>query len=744
MIDIIFDLRCFQNPSPVRRGIARHAMMLLATVRGAFPQARVLGLMDQALPNLPEDVRGLADEVIKTAGLVGRGDAIFINPSPLEGDQVFVARLLLNQSVLRVAALYDFIPYEAPELYMKTASERLAYGSALVWLRHYDVLLSISETTKVLLTKILPVGPDCVVTGVAVSLLPASPLALLPVLAIEDTTKRHIFCAGGDDARKNIALLIKAHAGSAILQARKIPLVVTGAYQPDAVRYFYGLVAAAGGNASLLRLVGLATTEKMQSYYRNAFCVVTPSRREGFSLPVVEAMQASVPSIASDIPTHAELVRDAALRFGVDDVAGLRGLMERVVREPDFAAEIVAGQREIWPRFTPDKVAARCWAPVQARLQHAKMRSTPKRRARVAVISPMPPVASGVADFTSAMLQALAKNVDVFVFPPGSAQAYIEPYYDRVLSVVGNAADHHLATLAHVQRYGGACLCHDSRLINLYEQALGLSGAAKIASRELQRNVSADEISLWLADENARQADFLGEIAAAARPLILHSKLAAQSLCMRGISAYWLNFPIYRPWDAPISLAQKQAARARLGLHGNVIISLGFIMPSKGLAPALHAMTRLRVMGVQATLVWVGQPACDLAPWRAQALALGVADNVVFSTGFVDEARYRDFICAADVGLQLRLGGRGNISGALQDCIAAGLPCVASNDLAQGAAAPHYVSRVNDMPEPDEIAQALAAWLQAPRVTDAERADYAQNHSMARYAEGLCRLLELD
>jgi hypothetical protein len=96
--------------------------------------------------------------------------------------------------------------------------------------------------------------------------------------------------------------------------------------------------------------------------------------------------------------------------------------------------------------------------------------------------------------------------------------------------------------------------------------------------------------------------------------------------------------------------------------------------------------------------------------------------------------------------LQLRLTGRGNISGALQDCIAAGLPSVADDDLAAALDAPDYVARVDTAGDPALIADAfeglIAKGLNRQRDM-AARADYCDAHSMENYAKKLCGVLGL-
>ena len=121
-----------------------------------------------------------------------------------------------------------------------------------------------------------------------------------------------------------------------------------------------------------------------------------------------------------------------------------------------------------------------------------------------------------------------------------------------------------------------------------------------------------------------------------------------------------------------------------------------------------------------------------------------------FGDRFVPEWEYRQYSvsprtlrcsCAAPVPVPVP----DIYPGALQDCIAAGLPTVASRDLADNLQAPSYVHRVSDQLNPGEIARAMAEILDAAPLAkhEPERADYCETHSMARYTEALLDILEV-
>src|SRR5689334_20630934 len=64
---------------------------------------------------------------------------------------------------------------------------------------------------------------------------------------------------------------------------------------------------------------------------------------------------------------------------------------------------------------------------------------------------------------------------------------------------------------------------HDARMLGFYYAQRGEERTLAQASIELGREVAPSEIQTWLHDEGTLGTLFLGEIAAAASPMIVHS-----------------------------------------------------------------------------------------------------------------------------------------------------------------------------------------------------------------------------
>jgi glycosyltransferase involved in cell wall biosynthesis len=82
---------------------------------------------------------------------------------------------------------------------------------------------------------------------------------------------------------------------------------------------------------------------------------VLPSRSEGFSNAIIEAMAASLPVVATDVGGNAEAVKDGVSGFIVspEDTAALAEAISRILEDPQRAAEMgAAGKMLVAERFT--------------------------------------------------------------------------------------------------------------------------------------------------------------------------------------------------------------------------------------------------------------------------------------------------------------------------------------------------------------------------------------------------------
>ena len=152
---------------------------------------------------------------------------------------------------------------------------------------------------------------------------------------------------------------------------------------------------------------------------------------------------------------------------------------------------------------------------------------------------------------------------NVATIRPLGALPHLSPSFDRVISVVGNS-HLHLRIFEMLLRYGGACIAHDARMLGFYRILLGQERALAVASKELRRPVTEDDLNRWLADERTLEALFLGEIAESASPMIVHSQVTARMVRERhGIAPAYIPFSVYRPWSSDALTPAARVGRPR-------------------------------------------------------------------------------------------------------------------------------------------------------------------------------------
>jgi len=141
---------------------------------------------------------------------------------------------------------------------------------------------------------------------------------------------RYFLFVGNDKPHKNVGRLVEAFASLRDDSTTRL-LLVGGEF--ERFRDVPGVIAP-----------GFVTTEELAALYRGAIAVVMPSLEEGFGLPVVEAMAAGTPVIASDIPALVEVTGGAAFPVDPRSSEAIAKAMQRVTREHVERARARAAQ----------------------------------------------------------------------------------------------------------------------------------------------------------------------------------------------------------------------------------------------------------------------------------------------------------------------------------------------------------------------------------------------------------------
>jgi glycosyltransferase involved in cell wall biosynthesis len=199
---------------------------------------------------------------------------------------------------------------------------------------------------------------DCLVAGIDAARLRVAPLgtAALPASAADvarvrstyDLRRPFVLFVGTIEPRKNLGRLLEAFARLGDIDA---DLVLVG---PEGWSTELPVTRA--------RRLGFVPRADLDALYAAATVVAYPSLREGFGLPVLDAMAQGAAVVTSATTSTAEVAGDTALLVDPLDVDAIAGALETLLDDPDLAGRlgVAAGARAAtftWGR-TADLVVA--------------------------------------------------------------------------------------------------------------------------------------------------------------------------------------------------------------------------------------------------------------------------------------------------------------------------------------------------------------------------------------------------
>jgi glycosyltransferase involved in cell wall biosynthesis len=140
-------------------------------------------------------------------------------------------------------------------------------------------------------------------------------------------TKPYLFYVGNAHPHKNIERLILVFRQLRLTHP-ELQLVLSGKEN-----YFWKKVLKQVREEEVQGIIytGYITDEEMAALYKNALAFVLPSLEEGFGIPVLEAMAADCPVVASDIPAVKEVGGEVVFLFDASDEVDMRRKLLQVV-----------------------------------------------------------------------------------------------------------------------------------------------------------------------------------------------------------------------------------------------------------------------------------------------------------------------------------------------------------------------------------------------------------------------------
>ncbi len=268
-----------------------------------------------------------------------------------------IPRDLPRSGVPGIVTFHDLLFERYPDLF--PAVDRLSYRWRYRWsAEHARKIVAVSGQTRDDLVKWYGVDPEDV-TIIPPARDPAfareAPDALAAgIRARLGLPREYLLSVGTLEPRKNHRVLIEALA---LLDSERTPVLVLVGRDGGEATALRKLADARGVGARVLMRHDVGSTE-LPTVYRGAALFVYPSLFEGFGMPIVEALSASVPVIATAGGCFPEAGGPSTRYVTSTDAVGLAGAIQDILDDPELAMRMRENGRRWADRFDATVLAA--------------------------------------------------------------------------------------------------------------------------------------------------------------------------------------------------------------------------------------------------------------------------------------------------------------------------------------------------------------------------------------------------
>lgn len=679
-------------------------------------------------------------ELLREAVLASLRPDIILVSSLFEGlsDDAVTSIALLQRSVPTAVILYDLIPFIQRQPYLENPVVEAWYENKLDHLRRADLLLAISESSRQEGVRYLGFDDsNCVnISTAADSHFVPSDISADRAQALRECyglRQSFVMYTGGIDLRKNIEGLICAYASLPASLRLSHQLAIVCSVQPHSRALLEQLCREQGLTADEVVFTGYVSEDDLLALYNLCKVFIFPSWHEGFGLPALEAMSCGRAVIAADASSLPEVIGRADALFDPRSKTSIAAKLEQVLTDDVFRASLEQHGLAQARRFSWDDSARRALAALEnfvaGRVTPAV--ELPRARPRLAYVSPLPPDRSGIADYSAELLPELARHYQIDVISPLAQLA--DPWmranctlrspdwlrahaahYDRVLYHFGNSHFHqHMFAL--LDEIPGVVVLHDFFLsgIAAHMESSGYRPGFWVDALYVSHGYRAVSERFHAADatEVLYRYPVCLPVLRGALGVIVHSensrRLASSWYGAAG-AARWNVIPHLRWPEQAVSRAE---ARRQLGLQDDdfVICSFGLLAPTKLNHRLLDAfLASSLAQERRCKLVFVGENDQGTygATLQATINAAPARDRIAI-TGWADMARFRQWLAAADVGVQLRTLSRGETSGTVLDCMNYGVATIVNANGSMADLPPAGVHKLPDLFEDAALVEAI-------------------------------------
>ena len=254
----------------------------------------------------------------------------------------------------RLALLHDCI-FETDPRFVPSRRLGLAYRAMTAVVAHTSTVLTVSQASAREVERFYRrrVRPGHVIGNGVDQGFGGNPAAAERLRRDFGLTGGYVLHVGAQRPHKNVPVLIEA-----IAAVPRVRLVLVGSADERFPDQAGAAIERCGVADRVLRLP-FVPEELLGALYAGAGLLAYPSLVEGFGLPMLEAMVAGTPVLASDIPVLREIGGDAALYAPPDDAEAWAAAIVRLTTDDDLRAGLVAAGAAHASGYTWEGAAAR-------------------------------------------------------------------------------------------------------------------------------------------------------------------------------------------------------------------------------------------------------------------------------------------------------------------------------------------------------------------------------------------------
>lgn len=633
--------------------------------------------------------------------------------------------------------LYDLIPFIREKKYLQDVNFSKFYYKKLQNLKHADLLLAISLSARQEAIDMLSFSADKIINcsaGISNKFCQhkVNDKDRFDLMNLYRINRQFILYVGGFDYRKNIQKLTESFSLLPKKLRKQHQLVIVGKVIESSKQYVELLKNRYNLSDDELIITDYIPDNLLINLYNLCKLFILPSLHEGFGLPLLEALACGAVAIASNTPSISELINCEDALFDPTQTNSIKEKMILGLTNEPFRNFLKVNSQGQAKKFTWDACAKKALFAFEElkKQKKEKFYGQPYAKNKMALISPIPPEKTGVANYSLQLLPELSRfyNIVIIVndvitenkwlianFPIQDAEWFIKnaTTFDIILYQFGNSHFHHYM-FKLLEVYPGIVVLHDFFLSGVLHWADALLPNEKNTFCKVLYE-SHGYLSLIYHKQKGREAALQiypcnFPVLKNASGIIVHSQHAID-LAWKW---YKLNTPCYIQKIPQVRLKSasihRSNARKVLQLTDNdfLICSFGFVTPNKLSHRIFQSLINSNFFqNSNFYLTFVGEN--HIGDYGNEMNEMIKKTNLaqIRITSFVSTELFETYLAATDIAIQLRTQSRGETSACILSCLASAIPTIVNTHGSLNEFPEDVVYRLSENFTDDELLTAI-------------------------------------